>query len=130
MTARVLRGDVRQQPSDYDRSHDPHKLFSYHFILLLRSLSSGSSLCNLCVLCASVVKNCSRKQPQRHREHRGCTEKKDENDFSCKAVLTLDAFGLECFAFRCRYVVGTSTAKHQQRNQCGKHREPQKRTNP
>ena len=31
------------------------------------------SLCNLCVLCVSVVNE--RLKPQRHREHRGCTEK-------------------------------------------------------
>jgi hypothetical protein len=36
---------------------------------------SYSSLCNLCVLCASVVHCCLEKQPQRHRERRGCTEK-------------------------------------------------------
>src|SRR5215204_2056456 len=42
-------------------------------------MSSGvnlnSSLCNLCVLCVSVVVLLSRVLPQRHRAHRGCTEK-------------------------------------------------------
>jgi len=32
------------------------------------------SLCNLCVLCASVVAFLRKHLPQRHREHRGCTE--------------------------------------------------------
>ena len=32
------------------------------------------SLCNLRVLCVSVVNNCSKNSPQRHREHGGCTE--------------------------------------------------------
>src|SRR5215208_3283286 len=30
-----------------------------------------------------------KKQPQRHRAHRGCTEKKPNRDFSCEASLTL-----------------------------------------
>src|SRR6476469_3373938 len=36
---------------------------------------NSSSLCNLCVLCVSVVFFWSTRSPQRHREHRGCTEK-------------------------------------------------------
>src|SRR5215213_593362 len=48
------------------------------------------------LLCATSV--CSvplwfiiaqKKQPQRHRAHRGCTEKKPNRDFSCKAIRTI-----------------------------------------
>src|SRR6185437_11573044 len=36
----------------------------------------ASSLCNLCVLCVSVVKVfIGKHSPQRHRGYRGCTEK-------------------------------------------------------
>jgi len=35
----------------------------------------SSSPCNLCVLCVSVVTLIALRKPQRHREHRGCTEK-------------------------------------------------------
>jgi hypothetical protein len=44
-----------------------------------------SSLCNLCVLCVSVVVFLNNNEPQRHRAHRGCTEKNSNGDFSCKA---------------------------------------------
>src|ERR1044072_3176 len=50
-----------------------HKLW-LSFIYLRCYLPRQFSLCNLCVLCVSVV--CiAAKSPQRHREHRGCTEK-------------------------------------------------------
>lgn len=40
-----------------------------------KSIHWLSSLCNLPVLCASVVMFLRNSEPQRHREHRGCTEK-------------------------------------------------------
>src|SRR5688572_26774537 len=46
------------------------------FVAIRRSLrvrNKNSSLCNLCVLCVSVV-IVLRKEPQRHRGHRDCTE--------------------------------------------------------
>src|SRR3982751_1105888 len=43
--------------------------------LCTKSLHLSSSLCNLCVLCVSVVHYCSEKPPQRHRAHRARTEK-------------------------------------------------------
>src|SRR5215212_10229794 len=33
-------------------------------------------------------------QPQRHRAHRGCTEKKPNRDFSCEASLTFASLHL------------------------------------
>src|SRR5215217_2454485 len=52
-------------------------LFDVYFLQALHeSGHTRSSLCNLCVLCASVVHIAQKKQPQRHRAHRGCTEKK------------------------------------------------------
>src|SRR5215212_1361531 len=43
--------------------------------LCTKGLYSASSLCNLCVLCVSVVVFLTNNEPQRHRAHRGCTEK-------------------------------------------------------
>ena len=56
---------------------------------MLRRLCRKSliSLCNLCVLCDSVVKELFEKQPQRHREHRDCTEKNPIRTFRAKACL-------------------------------------------
>src|SRR5215813_6085823 len=45
------------------------------------------SLCNLCVLCVSVVeKFLAKKSPQRHRERRGCTEKKLKLKHYCSTL--------------------------------------------
>jgi len=41
----------------------------------VRILFIRYSLCNLCVLCVSVVSGLEKRTPQRHREHRGDTEK-------------------------------------------------------
>src|SRR6185369_4266152 len=47
------------------------------YVILLGGVLIWISLCNLCVLCVSVVKVVDGKHsPQRHRGHRGCTEKK------------------------------------------------------
>src|SRR5215210_5550780 len=39
----------------------------------------------LCALCLCGCFFLSNNEPQRHRAHRGCTEKKPNRDFSCKA---------------------------------------------
>jgi len=46
-----------------------------------------SSLCNLCVLCVSVVKKMQQTPPQRHRERRGCTEKKIRTHLRSTVIL-------------------------------------------
>src|SRR5262249_33923220 len=50
-----------------------------------------SSLCNLCVLCVSVVvQHARRNTPQRHKEHRGRTEKsKGQTENTMKKFLFL-----------------------------------------
>src|SRR5215212_4695535 len=55
------------------------RLSADHQLLLVnrndgRRRNTHSSLCNLCVLCVSVVVFPSNSEPQRHRAHRGCTE--------------------------------------------------------
>src|ERR1041385_294813 len=76
--------------NDVDRANSSFTLAAVCLkVACTRSRFRTSSLCNLCVLCVSVVKKCSKKQPQRHREHRGCTEKSQETDFSCKAPQSL-----------------------------------------
>src|SRR5215212_5508588 len=40
----------------------------------------------------------SNNEPQRHRAHRGCTEKKPNRDFSCKALRRLEGGKLQALA--------------------------------
>src|SRR6202008_3758333 len=55
--------------------------------LCTKSPGAGISLCNLCVLCVSVVCFCSEFiNHQRHRGHRGCTEKSAIETFSAKPL--------------------------------------------
>src|SRR5215204_5580595 len=65
------------------------------------------------LLCATSV--CSvplwfiiaqKKQPQRHRAHRGCTEKKPNTDFSCKASLGT------AVRYLLRYCTGAPHCRH------------------
>jgi len=42
----------------------------------------------LCSLCLGGVFLLGIRQPQRHREHRGCTEKSICSDFLCKAAMS------------------------------------------
>src|ERR1044072_2826547 len=60
--------------------------FDRHAKFCLKSSDSGISLCNLCVLCVSVIVKLEIQQPQSHREHRGCTEKRIIVTFSAKLV--------------------------------------------
>ena len=59
------------------------------------------SLCNLCVLRASVVAKLEKQSPQRHREHEGNTEKirlgGDENESVRGALRPGVAIGAKCF---------------------------------
>ena len=56
--------------------------------LCTKSRFRTSSVCNLCVLCASVVKNCSKKNNHRDTENTEVAQRSQETDFSCEAGLS------------------------------------------
>ncbi len=60
----------RSSPPNRKRDNARADLVLVHFMSIFGH--KLFTLCNLCVLCVSVVVS----QPPRHREHRGCTEKK------------------------------------------------------
>ena len=47
----------------------------------------------LCPLCLGGVALLGIHQPQRHRGHRGCTEKSQKKNFLCKALADLNCVG-------------------------------------
>src|SRR6185369_1254506 len=55
---------------EHRHNHNNRDCLRHEFPSARHNSSTSTSLCNLCVLCVSVVIS-----PWRHREHRGCTEK-------------------------------------------------------
>src|SRR5215217_499629 len=90
---------------EFERKREPWDIISSRDqtlkgLVAWRTPSGFNGLCTKsgihALLCAASV--CSvplwfiiaqKKQPQRHRAHRGCTEKKPNRDFSCKAIRTI-----------------------------------------
>ena len=55
--------------------HDEQSPFCVDYNKARCGMEESTSLCNLSELCVSVVEYVAHFHPQRHREHRGCTEK-------------------------------------------------------
>src|SRR5215217_6272875 len=69
-------------------------LFDVYFLQALHESGIHALLCATSVCSVPLwFIIAQKKQPQRHRAHRGCTEKKPNRDFSCKALRRLSSVG-------------------------------------